>query len=53
VKDLKSHAWKFFMWMLLKRLLLAAIMALTVGVVNAGAAVMLQVADLSVIFLMR
>jgi hypothetical protein len=53
VKDLRQHAWKYFIWLLVRKLMLAAIMGLTIGAVNAGAAVMLQVADLSVIVLMK
>lgn len=53
IKDLESTAWKYFAWLLIRKFLLAAVMALTIGAVNAGATVMLQVMDVSVIFMMR
>ena len=53
IKDLSIGGWKYFGWMLLKKLLLAGLMGLTIGGVNAWCMVILQVLDLSVVFFMR
>jgi len=53
IKDLKHGAWKYFGWLLIRKFLLAAIMALTLGAINAGANVLLQVVDVSVLFLLN
>ena len=45
LKDLHGSSWKYFVWLLLKKLLLAALMSLTVETSNAVLAIVLQVVD--------
>jgi len=52
-KDFSQKAWKYCVWLLMRKLLLAVIMSLTLGAVNAGCSIILQVVDVSVICFMN
>ena len=45
LKDLHGSSWKFFVWLLCKKLLLAALMSLTIETSNAVLVLVLQVVD--------
>jgi hypothetical protein len=48
IKDFSTTAWKFFAWLLLRKLLLAVVMGLTVGAFNSSCVVILQTLDVTV-----
>ena len=52
-KDFSQKAWKYCMWLLVRKFFLALVMTLTLGAVNAGCVIILQVVDVSVICFMN
>ena len=46
-KDFSQKAWKYCLWLLLRKLMLAAAMGLTISAINAGCVVLLQADDVS------
>lgn len=53
VKDFSKTAWKYCVWLLVRKLLFAAAMGLTLGALNAGCVVILHIFDVSIIFFMN
>jgi hypothetical protein len=53
VKDFSAQAWKYCVWLLIRKFLFAAAMALTIGAANAGAVIVLHIFDVGVLTLMN
>ena len=53
VKDFSTQAWKYCLWLLVRKLMFAAAMGLTLGAANAGAVIILHIFDISVLTFMN
>ena len=53
VKDFSAQAWKYCVWLLIRKFLFAAAMGLTIGAANAGAVIVLHLFDVGVLTFMN
>ena len=53
VKDFSQQAWKYCVWLLIRKFLFAIAMSLTIGAANAGAVIVLHIFDAGVLAFMN
>jgi hypothetical protein len=53
VKDFSEQAWKYCVWLLIRKFLFAIAMSLTIGAANAGAVIFLHIFDIGVLAFMN